>query len=145
MRCVDVNVLVYAHRSDTPRHEEWAVWLDEARRGPETLGLIGSVATGFVRIVTHPRIFLEPTPLEVALDFVSALAESRSCRWVHPGPRHWELVNDLCRSTDAVGNRVPDAALAAIAIESGASFVTADRGFVRYPGLRLSPGPSAGE
>jgi toxin-antitoxin system PIN domain toxin len=137
MRCVDVNVLVYAHRPESPRHEEWAAWLDDARQAAEPLGLITSVATGFVRVVTHARVFQEPTPLPIALEFIDVLAGSPSCRWVEPGPRHWELVAELCRATDAVGNRVPDAALAAIAIEVAASFVTADRGFARYPGLRV--------
>ncbi len=137
MRCVDVNVLVYAHRPESPKHDEWKSWLDGARRGPERLGLIAGVATGFLRIVTHPRVFEQPSPLDVAIDFIDVLRAAPAVADVVPGPRHWELVRQLCRSTGAVGNRVPDAALAAIALEQGASFVTADHGFTRYDGLRV--------
>lgn len=137
MRCVDVNVLVYAHRPESPGHEHWRTWLDEARRGPEPLGLIPAVVTGFVRIVTHPKVFIDPTSIQVALEFVDALRASTSVVAVGPGDRHWSIVSDLCRTTGARGNRVPDAALAAVAIEHGARFVTADRGFVRFPGLVL--------
>lgn len=137
MRCVDVNVLVYAHRPDVEDHEQWRVWLDDARRGVEPVGLIPAVATGFLRIVTHPRIFLDPTPLGEALDFLEAIRRSPAVVETPPGAGHLRLVDELCRATSATGNRVPDAALAATAIEHGASFVTADRGFVRYPGLEV--------
>lgn len=56
MRCVDVNVLVYAHRSDVPDHARYLSWLDAARRGSEPLGLSDVVAAGFLRVVTHPRV-----------------------------------------------------------------------------------------
>lgn len=137
MRCVDVNVLVYAHRPESPKHAEWRNWLDAARSGPERLGLIGAVATGFLRIVTHPRVFDQPTPIDVALEFVDALRAAPAVADVGPGPRHWQLVSELCRATGATGNRVPDAALAAISLEQGATFVTADHGFARYEGLRV--------
>lgn len=137
MRCVDVNVLVYAHRPESPNHESWRTWLEAARRAPEPLGLLSAVAVGFVRIVTHPRVFNEPTPTSVALDFVAALRASPSVIPVDPGPRHWEIFAELCASTQATGNRVPDAAIAAVVVENGATLVTADRGFVRYPGLHL--------
>lgn len=137
MRCVDVNVLVYAHRPESPGHARWRAWLDEARRGRERLGLITGVATGFVRIVTHPRVFAEPTPIETALEFVEVLRGSPATIDVTAGSRHWELFRQLCTETAAVGNRVPDAALAAIAIEHGARFVTADHGFARCRGLAV--------
>jgi uncharacterized protein len=137
MRCVDVNVLVYAHRPESPKHHEWRGWLDDARRGPEQLGLISAVATGFLRIVTHPRVFDQPTPIDIALEFVDALRAAPTVADILPGPRHWQIVSELCRVTGATGNRVPDAALAAIALEQGATFVTADHGFARYDGLRI--------
>lgn len=73
MRCVDVNVLVYAHRLESPDHDRYATWLDEARAGDEPLGLSDMVLSGFLRVVTHPRVFKEPTPLASALEFVDAL------------------------------------------------------------------------
>lgn len=144
MRCVDVNVLVYAHRPESPGHGEMRTWLDDARRGATPLGVAEIVASGFLRIVTHPKIFKEPTPLPVALDFVAALHDAPAVKVVTPGPRQWAIFEDLCRRTTATGNTIPDAFLAAMAIELGATWVTADRAFARFPGLRwehpLDPG-----
>lgn len=136
MRCVDVNVLVYAHRAESPDHEAMLAWLDDARTGAEPLGLTSAVLSGFVRVVTHPRIFREPTPLPVALDLLDALRSSPAAITVEPGERHWELFVGLCRTVGARGNLVPDAYLAALAVEQGATWISADRGFSRFPGLR---------
>lgn len=136
MLCVDVNVIVYAHRVESPDHADVHRWLDQARRGPQPLGIPAIVSSGFLRIVTHPRIFAEPTPLEVAIDFLDGLRSSPAVTGVLPGPRHWEIFTDLCRRIDAKGNTIPDAFLAAIAIEHGATWISADRGFAGYPGLR---------
>jgi toxin-antitoxin system PIN domain toxin len=136
MLCVDVNVLVYAHRPESPRHDGYRSWLEEARRGVEPLGIPGMVQSGFVRVVTHPRVFKEPTPLDTALEFIEAVRGSPATVPIAPGERHWGIFTDLCRQLDARGNRVPDAFLAAMAIEQGATFVSADRGFAGFPGLR---------
>jgi toxin-antitoxin system PIN domain toxin len=136
MQCVDVNVLVYAHRPEAPHHVECREWLDHARAGPEPLGLAAIVMSGFLRVVTHPRIFLEPTPLATALEFLEVLRESPATVPVLPGDRHWHIFTDLCRRLDAKGNVVPDAFLAAVAIENGASWISADRAFAGFPGLR---------
>lgn len=137
MRCVDVNVLVYAHRPDAPEHDAVRQWLEDARRGREPLGLAGSVLSGFLRVVTHPRVFKEPTPIAVALEMVEALRSSPAAVPVEPGDRHWSLFIELCEQVGARGNVVPDAYLAALAIEQGATWVSADRGFRRFPGLRF--------
>lgn len=136
MRCVDVNVLVYAHRSDTPDHARYAAWLDEARAADEPLGIPGVVLSGFLRLVTNPRIFREPTSTSLALTAAAALRGSPAFRPLEPGPRHWTLFETLCREADVSGDLVPDAWLAAIALENGATLVTADRGFSRFPRLR---------
>ena len=136
MRCVDVNILVNAHRRDAVEHIRYVDWLDDARMAHEPLGLAEPVLTGFVRVVTHPRVFRKPTPIDVALDFVEALLVSPAVVRVAPGETHYSLFADLCRRVRAVGNLVPDAYLAALAIEQGALWITADRGFARFPGLR---------
>ncbi len=137
MRCVDVNVLINADRRDAPDHHAWRAWLDAARVSSEPLGVASLVLSGFLRIVTHPRIFSTPSSLSDALDFVEALRASPSVIDVTPGERHWEIFVDLCRTTSARGTVVPDAYLAALAIELGATWVTADRGFARFAGLRV--------
>jgi toxin-antitoxin system PIN domain toxin len=136
MRCVDVNVLVYAHRPEAPHHPDHRAWLEEARFGIEPLGLPPIVASGFLRVVTHPRIFKVPTPLATALEFIEILRASPATVPVLPGERHWQIFTDLCTRLDAKGNKVPDAFLAAIAIEQGATWISADRAFAGFPGLR---------
>ena len=136
MRCVDVNVLVYAHRADADRHVEYRSWLEEARTAYEPLGISSVVLSGFVRVVTHPKVFREPTSLDVALAFAGARRGSPAAIAVEPGTRHWSIFEELCRLVEARGNDVPDTYLAAIAIEHGATWYTADRSFARYPMLR---------
>ena len=137
MRCVDVNILVYAHRPESPGHDEVRTWLDTQRRGREPLGIPGLVESGFLRVVTHPRVFREPTPLATAMEFVEAVRSSPAVTSVEPGGRHWEIFSGLCRSLGLRGNDIPDAYLAALAMEHGCTWVTADRGFARFPGLRV--------
>jgi uncharacterized protein len=136
LRCVDVNILVYAHRPESQRHEDYRAWLDDAREGGEPLGLIDVVLSGFLRIVTHPRIYREPTPLSTALEFVDVLRQAPTCLPISPGERHWAIFSELCTRAEAAGNGIPDAFLAAVSIENGAIWITADRGFSRFPGLR---------
>jgi toxin-antitoxin system PIN domain toxin len=86
-------------------------------------------------VVTHPRVFAAPTPLAEALDFLRQVRDRPNRVEVAPGARHWSLFTALCERTGATGNRVPDAYLAALAIESGSEWITTDRGFARFPGL----------
>jgi hypothetical protein len=132
----DVNVLVYAYREDVPRHEAYHEWLEEAISGDEAYGLSDLVLSGFLRVVTHPRIFSRPSPIEHALDFAGALRGHPNCVPLVPGPRHWEIFIRLCRSTGVKGSLVADAYFAALAIESGSEWITTDRDYSRFPGLR---------
>ena len=132
----DVNVLVYAHREDALDHARYARWLEDVATGDAAFGLSDLVLSGFIRVVTHPRIFTPPTPLADALAFVEGLRERPTCVSVDPGPRHWQLFASLCHRVGAKGNIVPDAYFAALAIESGSEWLTTDRGFARFPGLR---------
>ena len=100
------------------------------------VGLSSAVASGFVRIVTHRRIFVDPTPLADALAQVQVLRSNPEVTDVHPGPQHWDIFSRLCTEADARGSLVSDAAHAALAIEQGATWVTFDRDFARFPGLR---------
>lgn len=136
MHCVDVNILVYAHRPESPSHDRFLGWLEEARVGAEPLGLADVVLSGYLRVVTHPRIFREPTPLETALAFADGVRRAPATVRLEPGERHWSIFIDLCRRSEAAGNLIPDAFLAALAMEHGATLVTADRSFGRFAGLR---------
>jgi toxin-antitoxin system PIN domain toxin len=134
----DVNVLVAAHREDAPEHASVKAWLEERLIGDESFGVSDLVLSGFVRVVTHPRVFAEPSPLEDALEFAAQVRGAPAAVPVEPGPRHWEIFARLCTTAAARGNLVPDAYLAALAIESGSEWVTFDRDFSRFEGLRWS-------
>jgi toxin-antitoxin system PIN domain toxin len=136
MRLVDVNVLVYAHRLDAARHQDYADWLRGVLNGSEPYGVSDLVLSGFLRVVTNPKVFKQPTPMETGLAFVQVLRTQPNCVPVEPGRRHWEIFTELCRSAEVKGNLVPDAYLAALAIESGSEWITTDRDFSRFPGLR---------
>lgn len=133
----DVNVLVHAHNEDDPRHDEFRVWLEAAANGAEPFGLPGLVASGFLRVVTHPRVLTRPLLTADALDLLGTLYDAPAVVGLEPGRGHRELFMGLCRAVSPRGNAVPDAYLAALAIEHGCLWYTADRGFARYPGLRL--------
>lgn len=133
----DVNLLVYAHRTDPPMHAAASAWLDAALVGPEPLGLSDEVLASFLRIVTNRRIYrVDPTPTDVALAAVAAWRAAPSAVNVRAGARHWDIFTRLCQGLGATGNDVPDAYLAALAIELDAELQTADVGFSRFPGLR---------
>jgi hypothetical protein len=136
MRLVDVNVLVYAHRLDTPRHQEYADWLRNLLTEQEPYGISDLILSGFLRVVTNPRAFKLPTPLETAVAFAELLRSQPNCVPVAPGPRHWDIFTQLCLTAGVKGNLVPDAYLAALAIESGSEWITTDRDFSRFRGLR---------
>lgn len=138
MILADVNVLVYAHRQDLPQHDRFSGWLQEEVESGRGYALCDASLTGFLRIVTNGRIFENPTPLDVALRVVEELRGQPGAIHLNPGPRHWTLFTELCSVVGARGNDVPDAYLAALAIESGSELMTADRGFGRFPGLRWS-------
>ena len=131
----DVNVLLYAFREDAADHLKYKSWLDNVLNGDQAYGLCDTVLSSFLRIATHPRIFNPPTPLDRAVAFVETLRSQSHCVSIFPGPAHWDLFIRLCRQTHAKGNHVPDAYLAALAIESGSEWITTDHDFARFPGL----------
>jgi toxin-antitoxin system PIN domain toxin len=136
MVLVDVNVLVYAHRQDAPRHQEYLGWLNQVLSSDAAFGISDLVISGFLRIVTHPHVFRDPTPLDHALTFAVSMRDHPNAVTLAPGERHWDIFQRLCREANAKGNLIPDAYLAALAIESGSEWITTDRDYARFPGLR---------
>ena len=133
----DVNVLVYAHVEDsTLDHADYATWITGLATGPEPFALSVLVLSGFVRIVTNPRVFNPPSTLDQSLAFVSSLVERPKARLVGPGPDHLDIFQRLCRESRASGKLVADAQHAAVAIEHGCTMVSTDSDFHRFPGLR---------
>ncbi|MDO9225111.1 MAG: type II toxin-antitoxin system VapC family toxin [Pseudomonadota bacterium] len=136
MLMCDVNVLVYAHREDSPNHSRYRQWLEDQVNSDASFAVSELVLSGFLRIVTHPKIFDPPSALEDALEFVGAIRSQANCVVVSPQARHWDIFLKLCQVANAKGNLIPDAYHAALAIEAGCEWITTDRGFSRYPGLR---------
>jgi uncharacterized protein len=93
------------------------------------------VLSGFLRLVTHPRVFDPPTDLDLALRFVETLRHSADRVVIAPGPKHWPIFVKLMRESGCRGNLIPDAFLAAMAIESGFTWITTDRDYSRFSGL----------
>lgn len=136
MLLADVNVLLYAHRRESPRHAEHLAWLQAALQGPEPFGVSEQVLASVVRLATHHRVYVEPSPTELVLEFCHAVRTGPASVIVQPGDDHWQLFSELVRGAGARGNLVPDAYLAALAIEQGATLVTHDAGFARFSELR---------
>lgn len=136
MILIDVNVLVHAFRVDAPRHTEFNRWLRGRIDAREPFGLSELVLSGVLRVLTHPAVFLPPTPLERAVAFSDYLRSRPNCILVAPGTRHWEIFTSLCATAGAKGNLIPDAYLAALAIEHGCEWITTDRDFAKFEDLR---------
>jgi toxin-antitoxin system PIN domain toxin len=135
MILADVNVLVYAHREDAPRHVDYRHWLEDLVNSDQAYGVCDLVLSGFLRVVTHPRVFNPPSRLADGLAFAHLLREQPNAVLIAPGPRHWDIFASLCLAGGVKGNLVPDAYLAALAIESGSEWVTTDRDYSRFPDL----------
>jgi toxin-antitoxin system PIN domain toxin len=132
----DVNVLIYAFRTDSREHDRYKQWLENVVNGVAAYGISPQVLAAVIRISTHPRIFVEPSPLQLALQFTTFLLEQPHCQLVQPGPLHWSIFTDLCSQARVTGNLVQDAWFAALAIESGSEWITTDRDYARFEGLR---------
>jgi toxin-antitoxin system PIN domain toxin len=136
MILTDVYVLVYAFREDAPGHPVYRKWLEDTINSDQAFGFSDLVLSGFLRVVTHPGVFNPPADLASGLEFTRTLREQPNAVLIQPGPRHWEIFTGLCEASGVKGNLVPDAYLAALAIESGSEWITTDRDYSRFPGLR---------
>lgn len=132
----DVNVLLYAFRADSTRHQDYRRWLEEIVNGRAAYGLSPQTLASLIRISTHRGIYVHPSTLAEAVAFCRAIVEPSHCALVQPGPRHWEIFLDLCAQSRVAGNLVQDAWFAALAIESGCEWVTTDGDYARFKGLR---------
>jgi toxin-antitoxin system PIN domain toxin len=132
----DVNVLIYAFRQDVPQHALCRPWLAEVVSSDTRFGVSPLALGAVVRITTNPRSYRMPSAIEEAFQFCDNLLGQPHCQIVEPGERHWEIFKRLCIETDTRGPRATDAWFAALAIESGCEWITLDRDFARFPGLR---------
>ena len=93
------------------------------------------VLSGFLRVVTHPRVFNLPSNMDQVLEFVNDVRNQPNCVIIQPGLGPWGIFENLCKTAGVKGNLVPTAYLAALAIESGCEWITTDRDYARFPQL----------
>lgn len=132
----DINIYVYTHREDSPHHVLIKKYIEKILTENKPFGYSPLALSGFLRIVTHPKIFTPPTDLKTAIQFTEELIKLPNAIKVDPGPMHWTIFTNLCKKADVKGNLVPDAYFAALAIESGCTWVTTDRDYSRFPDLQ---------
>jgi uncharacterized protein len=133
----DVNVLIYAFRRDAPHHAVCNTWLTGAVASDARFGMSPLALSALVRVTTQ-RAYTEPSTLAEAFAFCDYVLTQPNCQIIEPGERHWSIFKRLCSETDTRGRRVSDAWYAALAIEWGCEWVTMDRDFARFPGLKWS-------
>ena len=135
MIVVDANLLLYAYDPNAAEHEASRLWLEATLSGSAFVRFSWLTLWAFLRIITNPRVFERPLSIAEAQGHVSAWLAQPSAGILEPGERHWEILRQLAQDGQATGPLVMDAALAAIAIEHGATLCTTDRDFARFPGL----------
>lgn len=136
MIAVDTNVLVYAHRRDSPWHQEARDHIRQIAEGPGAWAIPWPCIHEFLSIVTHPRIYDPPSTLDQALEQVAAWCDSPVVVLLAEGSEYWEVLRKLLLQSRVAGSRVHDARVAALCMSHGVRELwTADRDFGRFPGL----------
>lgn len=135
MILIDANLLLYAYNSRAAEHDRARAWLEDALSGTQLVRFAWLTLWAFLRIATSPRVFEHPLSMAEADTIVSSWLERPHAGILDPGERHWEIARRLLRSGQAAGPLVMDAALAAIAIEHGATLYSTDRDFARFDEL----------
>ena len=135
MILVDANILLYACNAAADLHVESRDWLDEKLNGTARVGLPWSSLLAFLRIATNPRVFRSPLTMAMAWEQVSSWLSAETAWAPEPTERHAAVLGNLLALPGVHGNLVPDANLAALAIEHGLTLCSTDGDFARFPGL----------
>lgn len=140
MILIDANLLVYAHVNSLAPHDAARVWLDEQLNGPGRVGIPWPSLLAFLRLVTNPRVFDRPETMTSAWRQAAAWLGCETVWTPEPTARHAEVLEKLLLTPAVQANLIPDAHLAALAIEHGLTLCSADGDFARFAGLRwLNP------
>jgi uncharacterized protein len=135
---VDTNLLVYAHRVDSPFHTQAARCVAALAEGRAPWAIAWPCVHEFFAVVTHPRVFVPPTPAGLAIDTIDAWLESPTLMLLQETNAHWETLKPLALAGHIVGPRMHDARIAAICLEHGVRELwSADRDFSRFPSLTV--------
>jgi hypothetical protein len=137
MILVDANVLLYAYHPRAEHHPRCRAWVEQAFSGEEPVCLAWVTVLAFLRVSTNPRIFEQPLLAAEAASAVSSWLERPSVSVLEAGEQCWEILRRLLVEAQVTGPLVMDAFLAALALENGATLVTTDRDFARFPKLKV--------
>jgi len=132
----DANLLIGGFRKDSPHYRVCRPWLDQLIRSGVNFGIATVTLASVVRITTNRCAFADANTPAEALAYCDSLLSQDSCVRIEPGERHWPIFKKLCLSINVSSKLVTDAWLAALAIEQGCTFVTMDKDFALFPGLR---------
>ena len=135
----DVNVWVYAFRSDNPMHEQARRTVTSSLASGEPFLFYAFVSASFMRLVTNDRILREPSDPGEAWRFLDHLESSPGAQHANLDREAYAIFKHLCLTSSTTGNHVPDALLAAAALRYNTELVTAERGLGRFPGVRIRP------
>lgn len=136
MILLDANILLYAYNADAEQHPGALQWINERLDGGEVIGLPWVTVWAFIRLSTNPRVFPNPRSAKEVFAIVRDWLAQPGVVIVQPGPRHAEILERLAVQFAATGPLVTDAAIAAMAIEHGATLASTDQDFRRFPELR---------
>lgn len=137
MRAIDANVLIYAEVGSSKRHEAARQLLTELAENPLPWAIPWPCVYEFLRVVTHPRVFHPPVPVETALADLKTVLSSPSLVLLAETDRHMAVLDQVVRRSGATGNLMHDAHIAALCLEHGVSeLITGDRDFSRFEELR---------
>ena len=132
----DVNVLIYAFRIDAVEHDLCREWMTQTISDGARYGMSPLALNAVARVTSNTRTFKSPSALDEIFRYCDFLLGQPNCQIVEPGERHWDIFKSLCMSTNTTGPRVSDAWFAALAIEWGCEWITFDRDYGRFPGLK---------
>lgn len=132
----DLNLLIYAHNPQAPHHTSARQWWEDCMNGSEDVGIPWAVSCGFVRLVTHRRVFVQPLNAKAALDIVDSWFARHHVSALNPGPEHLPLLREMLEASGHAGSLTTDAHLAALALEHRCTLHSNDRDMARFPRLQ---------
>jgi uncharacterized protein len=138
LNLADVNVLLVAFSGELEGHAVCKDWLDTEMAARRPFAVSSLVLGAVVRLATNPKVLSPPAKLEETLDFCNSLLEHPDSVATEPGLAHWRIFSQLCIATNARGNLITDAWFAALAIEHDCTFITFDRDFRKFAGLKTA-------
>jgi uncharacterized protein len=134
---VDANLLLYAYDRTSDRHERARAWFEGVMNGEEDVRFGLATLLVFLRIATNPAVFRKPLRPGRAVEIVAGWLARPNVSIASPSDRHWRILADVAAAGQARAGLMMDAHLAALAAEHGATLLTTDRDFARFPGLRF--------